>query len=141
MANKVMIIIRGLPGSGKSTIADNLEYALGIHVGKVASCEADDYFLVNGEYMFDKNKLPEAHRHCYNKAEFAMKDNFDYVIVSNTSLSRGEYMRYIDLARQYDYKIQVIDVHGEFESVHGVPQEQLERMEQRWEPFDRSLLG
>lgn len=137
---KVMIIIRGLPGSGKSTIAEHLEYSLGVEYGKVALCEADAYFYEGIEYKFDRAKLADAHRHCYNKAEFAMKDNFDYVIVSNTSLSEGEYKRYLDLARQYDYKIQVIDVHGEFESVHGVPQEHLEKMEQRWVPFNRAYL-
>lgn len=138
MEHKVLIIIRGLPGSGKSTLANSLVDTMS---GKIAMCEADDYFIVGGKYEFDKTKLPDAHRMCYNKCKDAMEDDFDVVIVSNTSCSRGEYARYIDLARQYDYAVQVIDVHGEFESVHGVPAESLARMEERWEPFDRSLLA
>jgi len=139
--NKVLIIIRGLPGSGKSTLADILSFTLSDELRLIATCEADDYFMVNGKYEFDKTKLPDAHRMCYNKCKDAMEQEFGIVIVSNTSCSRGEYTRYIDLARQYDYAVQVIDVHGEFESVHNLPQEAMDKMEERWEAFDRSLLA
>lgn len=63
------------------------------------------------------------------------------VIVSNTSSRKWEFEKYIALARKYGYKVQVIDVHGEFENVHGVPEETLKKMEERWEPFDRKLLS
>jgi len=143
MAHKVLIIIRGLPGSGKSTLARHLEYSIGCEGDTPVVCEADTFFLDNsGYYNFRKEDLPEAHRWCYNTCMNAMENNTaETIIVSNTACSRGEYIRYIDLARQYDYAIQVIDVHGEFTSVHGVPQESLDKIEERWEPFDRSLLA
>jgi predicted kinase len=140
---KVLMIIRGLPGSGKSTLADTIAASIKEETyDDVVRCEADDFFTDKyGYYNFIKEKLPEAHRLCYNKCKEAMEYGYGTVIVSNTSVSRGEYTRYIELARQHNYAIQVIDVHGEFESVHGVPEDALARMEERWEPFDRSLLG
>lgn len=137
---KIMIIIRGLPGSGKSTLADHLRYSMGVE-GNVETWEADTYFGLGPKYNFVKEDLPKAHSYCYTGVENSLQREVPFVIISNTSLSEGEYKRYIDLARQYDYKIQVIDVHGEFESVHGVPEEHLEKMEARWVPFDRKYLA
>jgi adenylylsulfate kinase-like enzyme len=141
--NKVLIIIRGLPGSGKSTLAAAIEDSIKEETyDDVIRCEADNFFTDSkGNYNFIKEELPQAHRWCYNICKEAMEYGYGTVIVSNTSCSRGEYARYIDLARQHDYAIQVIDVHGEFESVHGVPPETMDKMNERWEPFDRSLLA
>ena len=44
---KELFLLRGLPGSGKSTLAKSLD---GIHV------EADQFFMVGGEYKFDASK-------------------------------------------------------------------------------------
>ncbi len=40
---QAILLIRGLPGSGKSTIARALAAATG-----AVHCEADDYFVVHG---------------------------------------------------------------------------------------------
>ena len=47
MNEKVLYLVRGLPGSGKSTFAKKLVHS------DFLVCEADKYFMVNGEYKFD----------------------------------------------------------------------------------------
>lgn len=53
---KHLILVRGLPGSGKSTFAHAIwnNYAI---------CEADQYFInkETGEYVFDGSKIKDAH--------------------------------------------------------------------------------
>ena len=54
----MLILIRGLPGSGKSTMA-RVKYPNHIHL------EADMYFEDDkGNYNFDPKKLKEAHKWC-----------------------------------------------------------------------------
>ena len=54
-----LILIQGLPGSGKSTFGKRLAKEIGAYM-----FEADDYFMKNGKYVFDQSKLHEAHKKC-----------------------------------------------------------------------------
>jgi len=69
MIPKVLTLVRGLPGSGKSTFANFIwnDYAI---------CEADKFFTdKEGNYNFDASKLKEAHKWCKEQVEIRMKDN------------------------------------------------------------------
>ena len=133
--NKNLYIVRGLPGSGKSTMAHNI-------VGSdFLVCEADKYFMVDGEYQFDATKLKEAHEFCRNKVETFMKDSMDndqfynQIAVSNTFTQEWEMQPYFNLAQQYGYNVFTIVVENRHGGVneHGVPNEVLEKMKQRFE--------
>ena len=69
--NKTLYIVRGLPGSGKSTFAKQLVS----HDFLV--CEADKYFIdkETGEYNFDFTKIKDAHKFCQDTVETYMKDS------------------------------------------------------------------
>ena len=133
--NKKLYIVRGLPGSGKST------FALDLVGSDFLVCEADKYFMVDGEYKFDGSKLKEAHESCRNLVETYMKDSlvndqfYRESAVSNTFTQEWEMQAYIDLAKQYGYMVFTVIVENRHGGVnqHGVPDEALTRMRDRFE--------
>ena len=65
-SKKIIYIIRGLPGSGKTTLAHNL-------VSRHCCVAADDFMVdENGDYAFDASKLGECHRRCTEAVESMM---------------------------------------------------------------------
>lgn len=71
MSFQVMFLMRGLPGSGKSTLVNLLER---IYAGSVAVCSADHYFIdSHGVYNFNRDKIGDAHRVCQQHAEDACR--------------------------------------------------------------------
>lgn len=132
-----LYIIRGLPGSGKSTFANTLTSTLvtaGIPV--LGPFEADQYFIdpQTGSYNFDASKLGAAHNQCFANVENAMQRFITNVIVSNTFTTQKELKPYLELAKQYNYKVVSLVVenrHGN-SSVHNVPDEAITRMKDRF---------
>lgn len=125
--NPVLYIVRGLPGSGKSTIAKKL-----VHESK--HFEADMFFMENGVYNFNPAFIKNAHEWCFNSIESMMKTKCD-CCVSNTFTQIWEFRLYIDLAIEHNYDYQVIECHGNWKNVHDVPQEVIDKMKERWENY------
>ena len=133
--NKILILVRGIPGSGKSTFA-NLIW------NSYAICEADKFFYdKDGNYNFDPSKLKQAHEWCQNEVEIKMQDNernpqyYPEIAVSNTFTQEWEMKAYFDLASKYDYKVFSIIVenrHGG-KNLHSVPDNTLKKMKDRFQ--------
>jgi tRNA uridine 5-carbamoylmethylation protein Kti12 len=132
-----MVILRGVSGSGKSTVAKDLASQAMTVGGKVVICSADDYFIRLGSYKFDPRLLPEAHAWCRGKAIGALEAEVDLVIIDNTNLCKWEFEPYEKMAADYSAECQVIVV-GEFtkeaielyasRNKHGVPVEKVKQM-------------
>jgi predicted kinase len=131
---KTLILLRGLPGSGKSTFA-NYMFSNNIF-------EADQYFYdEEGNYNFDASKLHDAHKSCQSRVEQAMGENilsngkwYSEIVLSNTSTTEKELEPYLELAKKYDYQVVSLIVenrHGN-KSIHNVPEETLLRMKNRF---------
>jgi predicted kinase len=128
---KMLYLVRGLPGSGKSTFSKTFG---GIHI------EADQYFVdVEGNYNFDGSKIKLAHEYCRTQTEDWMKTDRDQVnvnkiVVSNTFTQEWEMEPYFELAKKYGYKVFSIIVENRHEgtNVHGVPEEKIEQMKNRF---------
>lgn len=134
--NGILFLVRGLPGSGKSTFAEHIW-------NNYAVCEADKFFYdENGNYNFDGSKLKEAHAWCKNEVEKRMIEHQDSggvyypeIAVSNTFTQEWEMEDYLKLAEKYGYKVVSLIVenrHGG-QNVHGVPEDKLEQMRNRFQ--------
>jgi len=93
---KTLVIVRGVPGSGKSTFASLITSFV---------CTADDHFMKGGKYMFDRNQLGAAHKACIDKCEWGMHTALPVIAVANTSVHAKDLKPYIDLANKYGYKV------------------------------------
>jgi predicted kinase len=123
---KELILLRGLPGSGKTTFAK--------HLVDTHHVEADRYFMHDGEYKFDASKLKAAHEWCREVTEAWMSMGFS-IVVSNTFTQEWEMDAYYWLAEQYGYRVSSVIVENRHRGVneHGVPADKLEQMKNRFE--------
>ena len=79
--SRVMFIMRGLPGSGKSTIAHNLKQVYG---EQAVICSADDFrYNEKGQYIWKEEQTEEMHWLCENKAQQVCKQGEAVVIIGN----------------------------------------------------------
>ena len=134
---KNLYIVRGLPGSGKSTFAKKLV------TDDFLVCEADKYFIdkETGEYNFDFTKIKEAHKFCQDTVETYMKDSlvndqfYRDIVVSNTFTQEWEMKPYFELAKQYGYQVTSLIVENRHGGInqHGVPEDKIEIMKNRFE--------
>jgi len=119
-----LFVVRGLPSSGKTTFAFKLCRTV---------ISADDYFEIEGEYLFDASKLGEAHGYCKRMTERHMELNAD-IAVANTFTTEKEMKPYFKLAEKYGYTVTTVIVesrHGN-KNDHNVPSETIEKMRNRF---------
>lgn len=123
--NKILYILRHVPGAGSSTLAKQLA---GDNV-----FEADQYFVTNGHYEFDATKLSTAHKFCQQRLTGAMSDGITPLCVSNTTTTEKELKPYLEMAKTHGYTAFVVVVENRHEGVnqHGVPEEVLTKMRTR----------
>ncbi|KAF4019858.1 hypothetical protein G4228_011498 [Cervus hanglu yarkandensis] len=97
----VLVLLRGLPGSGKSFLARTLQEDN--PSGVILS--TDDYFYINGQYQFDVRYLGEAHEWNQNRAKEAFEKKVSPVIIDNTNLQAWEMKPYVALSQKHKYKV------------------------------------
>lgn len=102
-----LIILRGLPGSGKTIKAEALldQYGSGVIVS------ADDYFRngPNGEIVnFDPRKLQIAHEEAQDKALAAMSRKENPVIIDNINIRFWEMYPYVVMGFHRGYFIEFV---------------------------------
>lgn len=123
---KILYLVRGCPGSGKSTFAKTLG---GVHF------EADMYFMKDGEYKFNPSEIKMAHNWCMNQTQKAMVDDEPIIVVSNTFTQEWEMETYFKFAKENNYKVFSIIVENRHEgkNEHGVPEDKVQSMKFRFE--------
>ena len=124
---KILFIVRGLPGAGKSTFANEICDIV---------VEADQYFIdsATNEYKFDITKIKDAHKWCFDECEKHMI-NGNKIAVSNTFTQEWEMTNYFDLAKRYSYKVfsVIVENRNETTSIHNLPSDTIEKMDKRFQ--------
>lgn len=126
-----LYLIRGLPGSGKSTFAkkqvvlDNAASILAIHL------EADMFQMKNGVYVFNGDNVGLSHVWCQQTTRIFLHNGYN-VYVSNTFTTQKELQYYRDIAAEVDVPLVICSMAGQFGNIHNVPEEVLEKMRSRW---------
>lgn len=124
---KSLFIIRGLPGAGKTTFAQQVADVV---------CSADDFFTNDGKYFFfDAGKIKDAHAYCVECVKKNMLSGTDKIAVANTSTQHWEWEQYEKLAKKYGYMIFhiIVENRNNNKNVHGVPDIIIEKMRERFE--------
>lgn len=125
----MIIILRGISGSGKSCIARNFTAAKPPIASSPASrflstlkaplefltFSADDYFMVGNEYRFDPRLLSAAHESCLRMFSVKLEKGYGIagsqdigLIVDNTNTTLVEVVPYLALAQAYGHETHVI---------------------------------
>ena len=101
-----MLILRGLPGSGKSSLVGRIRKTY----PQAEVCSADAYFThADGSYQYDRDKIKEAHIFSQEKAEALCRDACNLVIVDNTHVKRWELQPYLNIATKFRYSVVILE--------------------------------
>jgi len=120
-----LILVRGIPGSGKSSLAKTYDC---FHL------EADMFVTRDGKYQWKPETVKQSHEFIGELAERIMETGADLVI-SNTFTRVSEMQKYLDLAEDFCYEVTVLRCENRFKNEHGVSQEILDKMASRFEDY------
>lgn len=141
----VMVIMRGVPGSGKSYAAEQiLNYAK--NKCKAAIYSTDNFFMKSGEYKWNPNAVGIAHKWNQNRVRESLEAKREnVVIVDNTNTTWKEIEPYAKMAKDSGYFVIIAETTTAWakdadecakRNQHSVPKEAIERMLGRWEETD-----
>ena len=145
---KTLIILRGLPGAGKSTLTKKLESDHGV---EAVVCCADDYFYYGKEkipenYNWDGEKLFAAHKSSLQKCEDAIEEGKELIISDNTNIHLRDLKPYAEMAKESGYKIEVHSIVGmsaeesaKF-NTHNVPLDVCVKILKKYNPCPNNLI-
>ena len=124
---KIAYIIRGLPGSGKTTLSQ--------HLAPYANVAADEWFDKFNDGEFNPKYLKNAHDWCKNEFYHFCKNDESVVAVHNTFIKTWEYESYVNIAKHFGYQVFVITTHNHHDgdSEHSVPNEKINEMRNNFE--------
>ncbi|XP_019141918.3 NEDD4-binding protein 2-like 2 isoform X4 [Corvus cornix cornix] len=137
-SRKLLLILRGLPGSGKSTLSRAL---LGQSCDGIV-LSTDDYFRQQYGYTYNAAQLGDAHEWNQKRAKQAMEQGKSPVIIDNTNTQAWEMKPYVEVALEKGYRVEFRepDTWWKFDpeelekrNKHGVTREKIAQMLERYE--------
>ncbi|XP_060076188.1 2',3'-cyclic-nucleotide 3'-phosphodiesterase-like [Ylistrum balloti] len=144
---QTMFIMRGPPGSGKSSLVRKIE---SLYKSTVV-CSADNYFMSeDGQYKFNASQLPYAHKDCQDKAKAACSRGNKVVVIDNTNTKRWEMKAYVEMAKANHYVVIIVEPRTKWRydaeelarrNSHGVKAEDIRKKLQGYQESDPYYFG
>ncbi|XP_077997830.1 2',3'-cyclic-nucleotide 3'-phosphodiesterase-like [Glandiceps talaboti] len=103
--SNIMFIMRGLPGSGKTHVAEMIRETYSDSI----ICSADDFRMVDGKYVFNPENLQKDHAKCQAFAKQCCEKKHNVVVIDNTNVRGWEMRYYLDLANQKNYTVVLVE--------------------------------
>ncbi|TGK31578.1 ATP-binding protein [Leptospira yasudae] len=130
-ADKSLILLRGLPGAGKSALAQVLS-----ENGKYPVLSVDDYFTdpQTKEYRFDYRENHLAYKNCEERARNEAKKGTPKIFLDNTFTLEWELKPYFQIASEFGYTIFVATVENYHngKNIHSIDDESLRKMASKY---------
>ena len=128
---KTLLLIRGLPGSGKTSLARLLAAS-----GEFAHFSIDSFFedRATGTYCFDYKTNHLAYKKCESDTKQAMLEGRTKIIVEHTFTIEWEMEPYFKMASELGYQVFVMTLenrHGG-RNIHGIADVQLQKMASKY---------
>jgi tRNA uridine 5-carbamoylmethylation protein Kti12 len=127
-----VIILAGIPGSGKSTYIEGLMKTFSEDIS-VSIVSADHYFIKYGTYKYVAHDIPHAHKQCQNRFSDALDMDVDVIFVDNTNILSKHRKPYVQEALDCGYEVEIHALPADVEAsasrnIHGVDLDVCQRM-------------
>ena len=142
--SNVLIILRGLPGSGKTTFANFLK-SQATDKESVSIYSFNSFFEnKDGKYSFDGRRVREAKNESYYVVENLMKSGKPVIIVDDCNVTIADVKPYIEDAETNKYDVEIVEIKSPWSrnidelvtrctaNGHNISKEVIESMDQRW---------
>lgn len=129
-----LFVIRGVSGSGKTTYAKTIYPELPL-------VEADDYRMVNGEYVFKVEETTLVHKKAQKRILELLLEGKN-VVVANTFTRKWELDSYLTFLKEggVEPEVKITRLNTLYENVHGVPSEVVTSMKERFEDIEGEIV-
>ena len=124
LSDKILFLVRGLPGAGKTTLAH--------HIADVVY-ENDDYFYQGDAYDYKPEMLQWAKSECFMHCREAMEKGVHKIAISNCFIDEFALEPYYELARIFGYTVFCFVTENRTNNfnIHGATDAALEKMRKR----------
>jgi len=137
------ILMRGLPGSGKTTAARKIVRDRNLEPHQSRIFAADDYFCKDGVYRFDVSHAANSYAWNRQRAQAAFAKRVELIVIDSCNTTVYEMRDYARMADEKAYAIEICEMDTPWawkldelvrRNIHGMPRRSIERMMDRWEP-------
>jgi predicted kinase len=108
--DKVLYIMRGVPGSGKSYTARQIMASHGAELDPTNHIFSTDDFFGSGE-EYKKNwaaeKLGRAHAWNFDRFKEAVHKGTSPIIIDNTNIKSWQWSNYVEYAKRFGYRVEI----------------------------------
>ncbi|WP_396190441.1 AAA family ATPase [Flavobacterium sp.] len=126
-----LYILRGVPGSGKTTIAEAMLKNRLVE----AHHEQDHYFIgKDGKYNYDRSKIQIAVKYCQECVRDSLS-NGKNTVVANSFIKLWTVDKFVAIAQEYNASVVILKATGNFVNTFGIPENVIKNQRREYEPY------